>query len=128
MAQDKILIVEDNKLNLRLTDFILRSKGYEVFSARNAQECLDACRKEKPAVILMDLQLPGVDGLTLTRQLKSAPETQDILIVAVTARAMKTDREKALEAGCDSYISKPIDTQKLPEIIEQLIQTRTAGN
>jgi len=121
---ERVLIVEDNKLNLRLTDFILRSKGYEVYAASNAEECLEACRLHRPAVILMDLQLPGVDGLTLTRQLKASPDTKDILIVALTARAMKSDKEKALEAGCDSYISKPIDTQELPEVIGQLLESR----
>lgn len=128
MSHEKVLIVEDNKLNLRLMDFILKSRGYQVLSAADADECLGLCKSQKPDLILMDLQLPGVDGLSLTRHLRELPETSGAIIIAVTAKAMKMDRERALEAGCDAYLAKPIDTRKLPETIEELLDRKKARN
>ena len=117
----RILIVDDNATNLKLVTYLVRSHGYEVDTAADAALALRAIEVQRPALILMDLQLPGVDGLELTRQLKANPETRSIPIVALTAYAMKGDYEKALAAGCDEYVTKPIDTRALPEIIARFV-------
>ena len=109
MAGEKILLVEDNPVNRRLAEFLLRSQGYKVLEATTAQEAFEILKSERPALIVMDSQLPGMDGLETTRKLKEDPATRDIPIVAVTSYAMKGDREKALAAGCAGYITKPID-------------------
>ena len=109
MSDKKILLVEDNPVNRRLAEFLLRSQGYQVRAATNAQEAFDTIKAERPDLILMDVQLPGMDGLEATRKLKEEPTTRDIPVVAVTSYAMKGDREKALAAGCAGYITKPID-------------------
>ncbi len=109
MVEKKILLVEDNPVNRRLAEFLLRSQGYQVRAATNAQEAFDTIKAERPDLILMDVQLPGMDGLEATRKLKAEPTTRDIPVVAVTSYAMKGDREKALAAGCSGYITKPID-------------------
>lgn len=109
MSDKKILLVEDNPVNRRLAEFLLRSQGYQVRAATNAQEAFDTIKAERPDLILMDVQLPGMDGLEATRKLKAEPTTRDIPVVAVTSYAMKGDREKALAAGCSGYITKPID-------------------
>ncbi len=109
MSDKKILLVEDNPVNRRLAEFLLRSQGYQVRVATNAQEAFDDIKAERPDLILMDVQLPGMDGLEATRKLKEEPATRDIPVVAVTSYAMKGDREKALAAGCAAYITKPID-------------------
>jgi len=109
MSDKKILLVEDNPVNRRLAEFLLRSQGYQVRSATTAQEAFDTIKAERPDLILMDVQLPGMDGLEATKKLKEEPTTRDIPVVAVTSYAMKGDREKALAAGCSGYITKPID-------------------
>ncbi len=119
MAGEPILIVDDNAVNLKLTRILLEKEGYQVQTAADAEEALKLLETSKPRLILMDIQLPGMDGLELTRQLKSGAETQDIVILALTAYAMKGDDEKAKAAGCDGYITKPIDTQALPGLIAQ---------
>ncbi len=116
---ERILIVDDNVTNLKLVAYLMKSKGYQVATAVDAESALDAVQTQRPQLILMDVQLPGVDGLELTRQLKSNPETRDIKIIAVTAYAMKGDQDRAIAAGCDDYITKPIDTRQLPETIER---------
>jgi two-component system, cell cycle response regulator DivK len=108
-----VLVVEDNETNLKLITYVLSSKGYAVRGAGNAQEALEALLTFRPRVILMDLQLPGMDGYELTRKLKQAPETRDIPVIALTAYAMKGDEEKATEAGCVGYVTKPIDRKLL---------------
>ncbi len=117
MAGEKILIVDDNPTNLKLVAYLMRAKGYEVSTAIDADAAIANIRAQRPALILMDLQLPGIDGLELTRRLKADPETRDIIIVAVTAYAMKGDQDKAVAAGCDDYVTKPIDTRALPDTI-----------
>ncbi len=109
MSDKKILLVEDNPVNRRLAEFLLRSQGYQVRAATTAQEAFDTIKAERPDLILMDVQLPRMDGLEATRKLKEEPNTRDIPVVAVTSYAMKGDREKALAAGCSGYITKPID-------------------
>jgi len=117
MAGEPILVVDDNAVNLKLVAYLMRANGYDVQTAIDAETATAAIAEHRPRLILMDLQLPGIDGLELTRRLKADPATSDIIIVAVTAYAMKGDHEKALAAGCDDYVTKPIDTRKLPETI-----------
>jgi CheY-like chemotaxis protein len=108
-----ILIVEDNSMNMELARDVLEANGYRVRCAGSAGEALDALKESLPDLILMDVQLPGLDGLELTRTLKQDPRTTNIMIVALTAYAMKGDRERILDAGCCGYISKPINTRAL---------------
>ena len=114
---DRILIVDDNPTNLKLVTYLVRSHGYDVDTASDADSALSRIREHKPRLILLDLQLPGIDGLELTRRIKADPTTRDIVVVAVTAYAMKGDEERARDAGCDDYVTKPIDTRGLPELI-----------
>ncbi len=109
MAGEKILLVEDNPVNRRPAEFLLRSQGDQVCEATTAQEAFEILRTERPDLIVMDIQLPGMDGLKATRKIKAQPETADIPVLAVTSYAMKGDREKALAAGCAGYVTKPID-------------------
>jgi CheY-like chemotaxis protein len=106
-----ILIVDDNPTNLKLSKLLLVKEGYQVLTAGSAEEALKSLENVKPRLILMDIQLPGMNGLELTAQLKADPAFQDVVIVAVTAYAMKGDEEKTLAAGCDGYIPKPLDVQ-----------------
>ncbi|MBA3461380.1 MAG: response regulator [Deltaproteobacteria bacterium] len=117
MAGEPILIVDDNPTNLKLVAYLMSASGYQVTTAIDADAAIAAIANHRPRLILMDLQLPGVDGLELTRQLKADPSTRDIIVVAVTAYAMKGDQARAMAAGCDDYITKPIDTRTLPEAI-----------
>jgi two-component system, cell cycle response regulator DivK len=121
MPGEPILVVDDSPVNLKLLRVLLTTEGYDVRTAADAAEALSVLAVVRPRMILMDLQLPGTDGLALTRELKSRPDTKDILIVAITAYAMKGDEEGALAAGCDGYVAKPIDTQKLPEMIRRML-------
>ena len=109
MAGEKILLVEDNVKNRRLAEFLLRSQGYQVSEAATAQEAFAMLESEQPDLIVMDIQLPGMDGLEATKKIKAQPATADIPVIAVTSYAMKGDREKALAAGCAGYVTKPID-------------------
>jgi two-component system cell cycle response regulator DivK len=121
MAGERILIVDDNPANLKLARVLLTGEGYDVRTAADAEEALAALGGFRPRLILMDLQLPDMDGFELTRRLKADAETRDIAIVALTAYAMKGDEERALAAGCDGYLSKPIDTRSLPGVIARLL-------
>jgi two-component system, cell cycle response regulator DivK len=116
---ESVLVVDDEPANLRLLTVLLSRNGYQVHEARTAEEALEIVAKIRPRLILADIQLPGIDGLEMTRQLKSNPETKDIVVVAVTAFAMKGDEQKALDAGCDGYITKPIDVTSLPRILRK---------
>jgi CheY-like chemotaxis protein len=124
MSGERILIVDDNATNLKLVAYLMKANGYTVETALDAESALDAIGVNHPDVILMDIQLPGIDGLELTRRLKADPRTRDIVIVAVTAYAMKGDQAKALAAGCDDYITKPIDTRTLPDTIARHLAKR----
>jgi two-component system cell cycle response regulator len=121
MSAGKILIVDDNPTNLKLVAYLMKAKGYTVETAGDADQALAAVASNRPDLILMDVQLPGLDGLELTRRLKADAATSHIKIIAVTAYAMKGDREKAVDAGCDAYITKPIDTRLLPETVAKLL-------
>ena len=118
----KILVVEDNDRNRKLLRVLLRAKGYEVIEAANAEETMNYLEIQKPDLILMDIQLPNTDGLALTRKIRSEVETAHLPIIAVTAYAMKGDRERILEAGCDAYVSKPIDTHQLSLLIADILK------
>lgn len=109
----KILYAEDNEDNIYLLTRRLSRKGFEVVVAKNGQEALDVARAEQPDLILMDLNLPVLDGWEATRQLKASPELQAIPVIALTSHAMAGDREKALAAGCDDYDTKPVDLSRL---------------
>lgn len=118
----KILVVDDNPTNLKLVTEVLGWSGYEMLKAEDAEHAIVVIEKTRPDLILMDIALPGMDGLTLTRQLKSDDKTKHIPIIALTAFAMKGDDVKALDAGCNGYITKPIDTRKLSEQVAQFLQ------
>ena len=122
MAEKTILIVDDNPVNLKLIRVLLAGEGYDVHTAGDAEEALRVLQELRPRMILMDIQLPGIDGLELTRRLKADPVTRHITILGLTAYAMKGDEEKILAAGCDGYIAKPIDTRTLPEVIERYLE------
>ena len=109
----KILVVEDNEMNRDMLTRRLERKGYQVTVAADGAESIAVARSETPDLILMDMSLPVLDGWEATRQLKGAPETRAIPIIALTAHAMSGDRDKALEAGCDDYDTKPIDLPRL---------------
>ena len=110
-----ILVIEDQALNRKVARIVLQSGGYEVIEATDADEALACLEKVVPALILMDIALPGQSGEELTRQIKADPNLSGVPIIALTAAAMSGDRERLLKAGCDDYISKPIDTHLLLE-------------
>ena len=122
MAEESILIVDDNPVNLKLIRILLEGEGYDINTAIDAEDALRALRELRPRMILMDIQLPGIDGLELTRRLKADPVTRDIVILGLTAYAMKGDEERILAAGCNGYIAKPIDTRTLPRVIERYLE------
>ena len=117
----RILVVDDNLANLKLAGDICECEGYEVDRAQSAERALEAIALRSPDLILMDLALPGMDGLALTRHLRSMPATRHIPVVALTAFAMRHDEERAREAGCDAYLAKPIDTRALPALLSGLL-------
>jgi len=122
----KILVVDDNATNLKLVSTLLEFEGYDILTAVDAEEAQVLLATTLPDLILMDIALPGMDGLTLTRKLKAEERTRSIRIVALTAFAMKGDDQKALDAGCDGYITKPIDTRKLPDQVAEFL-ARASG-
>lgn len=122
MSAGPILVVDDNPVNLKLARVLLDGAGYEVRTAGNAEEAMELLKTFRPALILVDIQLPGMDGLTLTRRLKGDPATRDIVVVALTAYAMKGDDEKALASGCAAYITKPFDTRTFVARIAHLLE------
>ena len=117
----KVLIVEDNELNMKLFNDLLEAHGYETFQTRDGMEALDLARKHSPDLIVMDIQLPEVSGLDVTKWLKEDQELKRIPVIAVTAFAMKGDEEKIREGGCEDYIAKPISVTKFLETIQRHI-------
>jgi two-component system, cell cycle response regulator DivK len=113
----EVLIVDDNAINLKLARLVLAAEGYQVITAGDAEGALELLKTHRPRLILMDIQLPGMDGFQLTRKLKADPTTRDIVIIAMTAYAMKGDDLRAADAGCDGYLSKPIDTRTLAQAV-----------
>lgn len=124
MAGEPILIVDDTPVNLKLTRILLINEGYRVLTAGSAEEALDLLRNYHPDLVLADIQLPGIDGLELTRRIKQDEKTRDIAVMALTAFAMSGDEQKAIDAGCDGYITKPIDTRTLGLRIRELLDRR----
>jgi CheY-like chemotaxis protein len=124
MAGELILIVDDNPQNLKLVRLLLDDEGYQVSTAADAEAALRVLETVTPALILMDIQLPGMDGLALTRMLKADPNRRDIIVIALTAYAMKGDAEKMRDAGCDGYVTKPIDTDELAALVRRTLDRR----
>ena len=120
----RILLVEDNEMNRDMLSRRLGRRGHEVVTAVDGGQGVEIARSQKPELILMDMSLPVLDGWEATRLLKSAPETRAVPIIALTAHAMSGDREKAIEAGCDDYDTKPIELSRLLEKIQALLGRR----
>lgn len=116
-----ILVVEDNELNMKLFHDLLEAQGYNVLQSRDGMEALKVARMHKPDLILMDIQLPEVSGLEVTKWLKEDEELRSIPVIAVTAFAMKVDEEKIREGGCEAYISKPISVVNFLETVEKFL-------
>jgi CheY-like chemotaxis protein len=125
MSGERILIVDDNPMNLKLACVVMTSEGYVVETASNANETLAKVRSFRPLLILMDIQLPGMDGLELTRWIKADPASRNVVILALTAYAVKGDEERVRAAGCDGYIAKPIDTRALPSLVAAHVRPKT---
>ncbi len=124
----KILIVEDNPQNMRLIEMALSAESYTLLRTTDGEEALEVAKKELPDLIIMDIQLPKMSGLEVTRKLREIPEFSRTPIIAITAYAMKGDKEKALAAGCNAYLSKPIKALDLPGLIaKMLLQRQEAG-
>ena len=124
MAAAKVLVIEDNPMNMELAIDLLRIQGHEVLAARTADEALSLLQEVTPDLILMDIQLPGLSGLDLTRRLKEDDRTKEIPIIAITAYAMMGDDEKAFEAGCEGYIPKPINFQQFSKVVGDVLASR----
>jgi CheY-like chemotaxis protein len=122
MGGKRILLIEDHAVNRRLAQFLLRSQGYEVWDVASAPEAFVLLEQKRPDLILMDIQLPEMDGLAATRHLKADPRTREIPVVAVTSYAMKGDEAKAFEAGCEGYITKPIDKSLFLETVARTLR------
>ena len=121
-----ILYIEDNTDNRMLVKRILEAEGYVIWEAANASEAVDVIAGRTPDLILMDINMPGVDGFTLTSRLKAQPALRHTPIIALTANVMKGDRERSLQAGCDGYIQKPIDVDILPRQIARVLALKNA--
>jgi CheY-like chemotaxis protein len=122
MPERNILVVEDNDMNMQLVEFLLEEGGYGIVKATSGEEALAITRDgRKPDLILMDIHLPGMDGLSVVREIKSDERTARIPILALTAHAMRGDKDRFLEAGCDGYISKPIDVKTFIASIERYL-------
>jgi two-component system cell cycle response regulator DivK len=124
MTKNRILVVEDNERNLKLVRDVLLFAGYEVIAARSAEQGVALAKERPPDLVLMDLQLPTMDGAQALRMLRDDPLTREIPVVAVTAFAMKDDRERALDAGFDSYLEKPISVRALPEQVRSFLDRK----
>lgn len=119
----RILVVEDNDMNMQLVEFLLDEGGYAIVKAASGEEAMSVARSgEQVDLILMDIHLPGIDGLSVVRELKSDPRTSAIPILALTAHAMRGDKDRFLQAGCDGYISKPIDVKTFLSSIEPFVR------
>jgi CheY-like chemotaxis protein len=122
MANRNILVIEDNKLNMKLMRGIFQLGEYQIIEALDAETGIRLAREHHPFLILMDIQLPGMDGLAATQIIKSNPELKDIPVLALTGFAMQGDEEKALASGCDGYITKPIDVRHVLKTIDEFYQ------
>jgi CheY-like chemotaxis protein len=121
MGKKRILVIEDNELNMKLVKGLLEIGKYRMLEAADAESGIQLIREQRPDLVLMDIQLPGMDGLSAAKIIKEDPLLKEIPIVALTSYAMQGDKEKALEAGCTGYIAKPIDTRKFLKTISQYL-------
>lgn len=128
MGKAKILYIEDNLDNMTLVKRVLEIEGYEVIEADNGRDGLTKAMNSRPDIIITDINLPDIDGYEITDTLKKAKETAHIPVIAMTANVMKKDRENVLQAGCDGYISKPIDIDELPSQIENFLKGKSRWN
>ena len=128
MAGELILIVEDNEKNLKLVRDVLQFKGYRTLEAKTAEVAITLARSQSPKLILMDIQLPGMDGVTAIHELRNEPRTASIPVVALTAFAMKDDRERFLQAGFDGYVDKPINIREFPEQVRRFCEQGRKSN
>jgi CheY-like chemotaxis protein len=123
MPSARVLVVEDNDMNMQLVEYLLEEGGYSIVKAASGEEALSIARGGDPVdLILMDIHLPGIDGLSVVREMKTDARTSGIPILALTAHAMRGDRDRFLEAGCDGYISKPIDVKTFLSSIRQYLR------
>jgi CheY-like chemotaxis protein len=127
MSKPRVLIVEDNVDNFELVRFLLERAGYQVLSAANGIEGLDAAKREQPDLILMDLSMPELDGWNATARLKADEATRAIPVLALTAHTLPGDRKRAIDAGCDGYISKPINVASFDKLVATLLRQAKAG-
>jgi len=118
----KILLVEDNPLHMKLMEMTLRDKGYILVKASDGETALATAVAERPDLLLLDVRIPKLDGFEVAKRLRQRPEFKTTPIIALTAHAMRGDQDKVIEAGCDIYLSKPIDTRQLPLIVEQALE------
>jgi len=124
----KILIVEDSSQNMKVELMALRPYGYTLLQATDGEEALEIAVNNKPDLIIMDIQLPEISGLEVTRRLRQMPTFSHTPIIALTAYAMRGDRERVIEAGCDAYLSKPISTRELPRVVAEMLSGRRQDN
>ena len=128
MRKEKVLLVEDNPQNMKLLEMLLRAKDYILLKAYDGEEALAMAIREQPDLIVMDMQLPKMSGLEVTKQLRQTPVFSHTPIIALTAYAMRGDKEQFMEAGCNAYLSKPISTRELPVIIDRMLQEHRENN
>ena len=127
MTSPQILVVEDNERNLKLLRDVLQYAGYVVRAARTAEDGIALAVSDPPDLVLMDLQLPGIDGVEALRRLRESPRTANIPVVAVTAQAMKQDRERVRQAGFDGYVEKPISVRAFPDQVRRFLPAEEVG-
>ncbi len=128
LMPQRILIVEDDPKNMKVVVMTLRPHGYTLLEATDGEKAIEIAVRDKPDLILMDIQLPKVSGLEITRRLRQMPVFNHIPIIALTAYAMKGDKEKAINAGCDAYLSKPVNTRELPKVVAGILSRRQNDN
>ncbi|MFQ5944025.1 MAG: response regulator [Anaerolineales bacterium] len=122
MATYRILVVDDSQLNRKLVSTVLEDAGFEVLEAQDGEQAIAVATEALPDLILMDVQLPKIDGYEATRRLRARPETKDMIIVALTSHAMVGEAQRAIEAGCDGYLSKPIDTRTIADTLRSYLE------
>jgi len=128
LRKEKVLLVEDNPQNMKLLEMLLRAKDYILLKAYDGEEALAMAIREQPDLIVMDMQLPKMSGLEVTKQLRQTLVFSHTPIIALTAYAMRGDKEQFMEAGCNAYLSKPISTRELPVIIDRMLQEHRENN
>lgn len=122
MASKRILLVEDNEVNMRLVKLTLKNQHYEFIEATNGEDAIDLAEQHRPDLIILDIQLPKMDGYEVARVLKTKDSIKNIPIIALTAHAMKGDEERVLSSGCDAYVSKPLDTNKFRGLVKSYLE------